>query len=140
MKSDNILKNTKIVTLENMNEIGSVSDAIEWAMIQYGDYPNKPRKPSKSDISNSIEARKYADDLEKWEIQMEVYHIELENYRKNKSLIDSTIIEFIKEKVGISIVPEQYRNNLWSKAWEDGHAGGFYEVYLRLNSLIEIFE
>ncbi len=66
------------------------------------------------------------------------YGIELERYKKNKSLIDSTIIEFIKEQAGISIVPEQYRENLWNKAWEDGHSGGFYEVYL--SSLIEIFE
>jgi len=37
-------------------------------------------------------------------------------------------------------VPEQYVQKIISKAWQDGHAYGYTEIVIHLDSLIEIFQ
>lgn len=131
------------VTLEKLQKISqnqSVSNAIEWATDNYGDYPKKPPKPMLKKDANSKEVLEYAELLKNWELDSVIYKEQLETYKHNQNKIDSIIIEYIKEEAGISIVPQQYRDKLYAKAYEDGHSNGFYEIYNCLHSLIEIFE
>lgn len=131
------------VTLEKLQKISqnqSVSNAIEWATDNYGEYPKRPPKPMLKKDANSKEVLEYAEKLKNWETDANIYKLEVEAYYLNKNFIDSKIQEFIKEEAGISIVPQQYRDKLYSKAYEDGHSNGFYEIYIQLTSLIEIFE
>lgn len=131
------------VTLEKLQKISqnqSVSNAIEYATDNYGEYPKRPPKPMLKKDANSKEVLEYAELLKKWETDANIYKLEVEAYYLNKNFIDSKIQEFIKEEAGISIVPQQYRDKLYSKAYEDGHSNGFYEIYNCLHSLIEIFE
>jgi hypothetical protein len=32
------------------------------------------------------------------------------------------------------------QSKVWWKAWEDGHSYGYYEVYQKLDDLVELFE
>ncbi len=49
--------------------------------------------------------------------------------------------DWVKENSGLyTKVPEKYQSKVYYKAYEDGHANGYTEVYIQLLSLIEIFE
>ncbi len=131
------------VTLEKLQEISgmkSVSNAIEWATYKYGEYPKRPIKPMLKKDASSNEVFEYGEQLKNWELGLVIYKEQVETYNVNKNEIDSIIKEFIMDVAGISIVPQQYRNKVYSKAYDNGHSSGFYEIYLELNSLIEIFE
>lgn len=131
------------ITLEKLQEISqmeSVSNAIEYATDKYGEYPSRPIKPILHKDANSKEVLEYAEQLKNWELDSVIYKEQLEIYKHNQNEIDSIIKEFIIDVAGISIVPQQYRDKLYAKAYEDGHSNGFYEIYNCLQSLIEIFE
>ena len=132
-----------MVTTQRLIELAdkqSVSSAIEFAEKIYGKYPDRPSKPTLQKNANSAEAKNYAILLEQYESAMESYSQEMALYKKNSQEIQSVIVDFIKEYAGINIVPVQYRDKVYLKAYSDGHAYGFYEVFLKLNDLIEIFE
>jgi len=57
------------------------------------------------------------------------------------SVISNIIEEFIKDVSGFNkTVPDDKKSKVYSKAWEDGHSSGYYEVYLCLLSLVELFD
>lgn len=97
-----------------------------------------PKKPS-GIVRTGQEHREYANKLE-------VYEVEFAEYRNAQAecsifniKVDALINTFISEESGLNTIPEQYRNNVFSKAWSDGHSGGYYEVYRELCELVEIF-
>lgn len=128
------------VTLEKLQEFGSVSQAIEWAQKQYGTYPKPPIKPLLSVIHTSDDVGIYQKNLQHYEKAYEEYKKEKESWVTNQRVINKIIEQYIKDQSGIDSIPEQYRDKLYSKAYEDGHSNGYYEVYLKLISLIEIFD
>lgn len=131
------------LTLEKLQEISvmeSVSNAIEYATDNYGEYPKRPQKPILKNNANSNEVFEYGERLKIFESNSIEFKKEVEKYNTNRNEIDSIIKEFIIDEAGIKIVPQQYRDKLYNKAYEDGHSNGFYEIYNCLQSLIEIFE
>lgn len=128
------------VTLEKLQELSSVEHAISWAKKQYGDSPKLPTKPVLLGKHTSEDVGEYQKNLQLYEKAYDDYKIEKEIFHKNRSKIDAVIVEFIKEESGLNTIPEVYRDNVYSKAYEDGHSCGYYEVYLKLNSLLEIFD
>lgn len=130
----------ELVTLEKLRNTQSISQAIEWAKEQYGEYPVRPKKPSLKSNLNSTEAKQYATNLEKYENEITDFNERLAVWKADQTEINNVIERFIKDEVGFNIVPVKYQDKVWSKAWEMGHSSGYYEVYLKLNSLIEIFE
>jgi hypothetical protein len=128
------------VTLEKMKQQGHTSNAIEWAKEQYGEYPQRPPKPILSAKHTVDEAEKYVEDFKKFEVVKQKYETQMAEYRNRTNEINNVIVDFIKDEAGLDAVPKQYQDKLYSKAYEEGHSSGYYEVYLKLNSLIEIFE
>jgi len=133
-------KNKTVVTLEAMKHFGSVMEAIEWARKQQGEYPKRPFLAPLKKGANSKEALNYANALAVHEKEMKQCEIAYKEHSKTASAIDGVIVDFIKDAAGLNTIPEQYRDKVYSRAYEDGHSYGFYEVYLKLNSLLEIFD
>jgi DNA-binding ferritin-like protein (Dps family) len=134
-------KTQTVVTLEAMKDFNSVMEAIQWAESQYkNEYKSAPSKPILSNNATSEEARKYADLLEVYEKETIDHKETIRLYYEKMNKIQSVIVEYIKDYTGLNTIPKQYRDKVYSKAYEDGHSGGFYEVYLKLESLLEIFD
>lgn len=129
-----------VVTLEKLKEFDSVMEAIQWARQQGREYPKKPSKPFLKHGANSEEALNYANSLVVYEKEMVEYKKTNQEYTQEKNDIEGIVIDFIKDAAGLDTVPEQYRNKVYSKAYDYGHSDGLYEVYLKLESLIEIFD
>ena len=127
-----------MITIEQLRDFGSVFNAIDWAQSKYPNYEPYPEKPHNIGKS-SKEVREYADLLEKWEIEKEAWDLRKKECQKIFNDIDFVIESFIKEEAGLDSVPEQYRDKVWSKAWEMGHSDGYYSVYQKLESLVDIF-
>lgn len=98
--------------------------------------PNKPIQPK--DIS-STGYREYADKLKTYEVELEEYRNDQAKCSIFNIKVDVLIHDFVCEESGLNTIPEQYRNKVFSKAWSDGHSGGYYEVYQELCELVEIF-
>jgi hypothetical protein len=131
------------LTIEKLNEVASemdISRAIEFGKEFYGEYPDKPKKPVLNPDSNSNEVLKYAELLKNWEIDFENYSNSLKMYNETRSKVNQLLKEFIMDQVGIEVVPEKYREKLYSKAIEYSNSYDHYEIYTNLNNLIEIFE
>lgn len=121
-----------------VEHFGSVNDAIEYVRTLYPKYPETPVKP-RLQTSTPTEHRKYADELEKFNELMITYREEKVMYQKKVNEINSELEMYIKEIAGMNCIPEQYREKIWNKAWEDGHSSGYSEVYNELCELVDIF-
>lgn len=129
----------ELVTVEKMKGQGDVYKAIEWAQKQKGEYPERPKKPNLPSKHTSLDATQYVDELFLWEKQMIIHNGLTTAYMANENSINDVIIEYIKDMSGLADIPKQYQEKVYSKAYEDGHSGGFYAVYQELDSLIDIF-
>ena len=132
----------KMITIEDLDQFeGQVHTAIEWAKEQRGKYPQKPKKPLLKSTSPSIEEiNQYTSNNEKYLRELSEYEKVCEDYKKRDKIIDEVITEYIKRESSLNIVPKEYRDKVYSKAWEMGHSDGYYSVYCKLVDLIEIFE
>ena len=127
--------------IKKMKEIACTStiyDAIHWALEQGLELPKIPKKPI-IHINNSSDAKQYAIELEEYEKKYAEYEDNFYEYKKIKIAIENVIVEFIKEMSGLNDIPEQYRDKVYSKAYEYGHSSGLSEVYNTLLDLVEIF-
>lgn len=124
---------------ESHGNIYSVIDALaDYKKIEYKRKPSKPflksTKPTEAEIGTyTAELSMYNDDLEK-------YNENEKLYRKENSNRTAAIEDFIKEESGLNTIPEQYRNKVYSYAYDDAHSNGYYEVYLKLEKLVDIFK
>ncbi len=131
------------IAIEQLQEIAqtqSIENAISFAKDSYGEYPSRPKKPILKHNANSTEVLEYADLLKIWETDNENYKAAIEEYNKTKTQINQVLEDFIKDEACLNTIPEQYRENVYAKAWNDGHSNGYYEVYCQLVSLVEIFD
>ena len=104
--------------------------------------PTKPYKPQLKVISPSLEdINTYIEELERYTKEKDKYDRDWSTYTVKKNDIESKIEKLIKEESGLNtVVPEKYRDKVYSHAWEEGHSNGYYEVYLHLYKLVNIFE
>lgn len=117
----------------------SVTARLEEARKHLRQYDFKPKRPLLSREPGSDEARKYADLMDQWERDLEAWNKAVESLKKHNSMIESAMGEYVKREGGLDQVPEQYRAKVWAKSYEDGHSGGWSEVYCQLQGLVEIF-
>lgn len=101
-------------------------------------YPAKPKKVNmKSTSPTEDEILIYLQDKA-------TYDKELEDYTKEKSKYDNKyaarVLKFW-EDAKQELCSHDYNSKVWekccAKAWEDGHSGGFYEVYQELSEIVE---
>ena len=122
-----------------LTSFASVSEACEYIKGLHVQRPPKPPKPSLP-TGSSGEIRKYADEVEKWEKEIELYKISRKAAQEHDNLLNQMLEEYIKEEAGLNkYVPEKYRQKMWQCAWNHGHSCGYYEVYLELCNLVDIF-
>lgn len=128
------------MNVKTLQAFGNVDAAIEYAKTQYGAYPKenlrKPVLPVRHD--SELIAKYYAEYME-YEKALEMSNKKQKAYQYKVNEINEIIIDFIKEESGLNTIPEQYRANVYSKAYEKGHGFGFYEIYSELCSLVELF-
>lgn len=123
-----------------LQQFDDVSTAIDYAKMQYGAYPaNNLRKPVLPVKLNSEIIAKYYTDYLEYEELVKKQGKKQTDYNRRVNEINDVIIEFIKEESGLNTIPEQYRDKVYGKAYQDSHGSGFYETYLQLCSLVEIF-
>ena len=123
-----------------------VADACKWVREQLDtiapSYADRPEKPLiHLNKSSAAEVRKHAEDLEKYEKEKEEWDKKEKKYKDIENATSWELEEYMKKQSGLySSVPEKYRSKVYSHAWQEGHSNGYYEVYLHLQELVEIFE
>lgn len=131
----------EIVTIEKLKEeFNEISTAIQWAFDQVGDYPKRNPKPMLPTKHGAAEVLKYADQLKEWEDSKEIYDNKIKIRKERESNIISIVESFIKDESGLDKIPKQYQDKVYYRAYSDGHSNGYYEVYLKLVELVEIFD
>ena len=130
------------LTLEYLieNYSGDINRGIEFSENRYPEPPNRPSKPILSNKPTSDEVFAYAHKLKEYEDLIIIYDEQKNNRLEKIDEINDIVEEFIKDVAGIKNVPEKYREKVYSKAYSDGHSGGFYEVYQNLCELVDIFD
>ena len=104
-------------------------------------YPNKPFEPKLLNSHTSNEAHIYAEALKKYEKQMVEYNKQALLCKEIRIKLYSAFEMYIEEESGLnSIVPKQYRKKVSSKAYSYGHSSGYYDIYVQLKELVDIFK
>ena len=104
-------------------------------------YVTKPFVPKlKSNTPNSEEMKIYSDSLLEFEKALEQYKFKNDFYKIESSRLYALLEEKIKEDSGLNDIPKQYRDKVYSYAYELGHSSGYGEVYHYLCNLVNIFE
>lgn len=104
------------------------------------EYSDKPIKPKLKHPHTSSDVAVYANELIKYETELKAYEENLGKYQIERYRLNDLIEKFIREESGLNYIPVQYRDKVYSYAYSEGHSNGYYEVYNKLLSLVEIFK
>ena len=136
--------NKEQITLEKLltakDQGKSVIDVIELAESTILQYPQRPNKPILMAKHTSHEALIYSQELLEYEKSILTYDKLKAHYKESQFQVEDIIRKYIWNVSGLNAIEERFREKLWSKAWERGHSAGYYEVYIVLCDLLEIFE
>ena len=88
--------------------------------------PIKPTKPRLKKDHTPAAARSYADDLEQYEKEIEIYQDNLSYYRAQKNMCLKEFQDRLRDDYDLT---EAQMFVIWHKAWEHGHSAGLSEVY-----------
>lgn len=109
-------------------------ETIEAALSRYDCMPEKPKKPIQRGVEPA-DFRAHADALE-------AYEKEFDEYRKKKAEADE--IERRKHDVWLTKLREEYSGFndaafavIYSKAYEDGHSSGYYNIRQHMDDLAQ---
>lgn len=104
-------------------------------------YVSKPKEPSLKSLKPTEEDMTlFLSEKEKYKIDLEEYKIKNTFYGDESMRLYSLLKEKIKDDSGLNSIPEQYRDKVYSYAYEQGHGSGYGEVYHYLCNLVEIFD
>lgn len=100
----------------------------------------KPKEP----ILKSL--RPTSEEIGNYDILKRKHEYELSSYREKKDFylserhrLHSLLEDKVKEDSGLNQIPEQYRDKVYSYAYQKGHGSGMSEVKCYLEELVEIF-
>jgi Zn-dependent oligopeptidase len=128
-----------MITLKDLQEYGSVFNAIQFAQNTNIAYPARVTKPILKNSNDVEKLMAHVEALKQYEIDKMVFDTELDCYN-NVRIHNNTIVEeYIKDESGLNNIPEQYQEKVFNKAWSDGHSDGYYSVYQELCNLVDIF-
>lgn len=135
----------KTITYEEVKskyeELGSLDKMINYFRDQLPPYPSMPSKPRLTKNPNAEEARKYANEVDNFEFVMAQYRKEKEAYSAISSPLECLFTDLTKDLSGLNTsVPEQYRDKVYSYAYQRGHSSGHSEILNCLYDLVAIFE
>lgn len=103
--------------------------------------PNIPEKPLRQNYSSHTE---YGKAMDEWENLLSVYREECETVddknRKNLKKIKESFKTDLVEDLGWGWMTEAQLNKVLDYAWEEGHSGGFGNVYSVASGLDDILE
>lgn len=122
-----------------LNRGGSISEVQKYAL-SFNPHtpPEYLRRPILSGNSPS-DYRAHATALEAYEVEKEIRKQQQKTFSCVQSEIDSVFEQYIREKSGLNTIPEQYRDKVYSYAYQQGHSSGYCEVYNYLLELVYIF-
>ena len=104
-------------------------------------YVSKPKEPSLKSLKPTEEDMTlFLSEKEKYKIDLEEYKIKNTFYGDESMKLYSLLEEKIKDDSGLNSIPEQYRDKVYSYAYQQGHGSGYGEVYNYLLGLVEIFD
>lgn len=119
----------------------TVLEAVNYVRDNTPSMPVRPKKPLPPVNGTAREHLEYSKTLVYYELELETWRLKIEFHKKAVDELNEQLVEHIKDQSGLYItVPKQYQDKLWWKAWQYSHSDGYYEVYLKLCDLIEIFE
>jgi hypothetical protein len=98
-------------------------------------YPNKPTKPRMGSTPTAAEARRYADELEAYEIKLKEYRDIYDDYTRR---LNGRLFELKNRLRDEYAITDEQMHLLWSRAWEDGHDEGLHLVADLFDELYEI--
>jgi hypothetical protein len=96
-------------------------------------YPERPRKPSLASKHTAREARAHARELGRYEVSMQVFRANLDEYRQQERTLEARFKEDALKEVGLTDHPNA--DKIYSYAWEKGNASGFKDVFYILEDL-----
>jgi hypothetical protein len=120
----------------------SLDDAITWMEENLPSYPEKPNRPKEpNSYATPQEYRDYASALELYANEKEEYDRLNREYRERRMDLETIVQKFIWKTTGLdTVVPEQYRDKVWSLAYDLGHSYGYSEIQNHLIDLVDIFK
>jgi hypothetical protein len=99
-------------------------------------YPERPRKPSFSHMSNAGEMRAYADSLEQYDGQLKLWRADVAAWNARSAALEA---EFQHDlEVEYHMVGHHKAELLYGKAWQMGHSSGLHEVANCYANLVEL--
>jgi hypothetical protein len=101
-------------------------------------YPERPTKP-KLEAHTSQGAAEYSK-------RLKVYEKEYKAFEKLKNEWDGidgeseqTMKAYVQDVSGFNDLPQKSKHKVWQKAYDDGHSGGWSQIYSELCELIDLF-
>jgi len=119
----------------------SAYEAIDYVKDLEPDYIPRPIKPILKSNPTSIEVKKYAEELEKYEAEVVNHKIATDRKSETVRELHAVLEDYLKDDAGLyNIVPKDKQDKVWNCAWQKGHSSGYSEVYNYLVELVELFE
>jgi hypothetical protein len=127
---------------EIVNSFPDLDYAIAWMEDNLPSYPEKPNRPKEpNSYATPQEYRDYASALELYANEKEEYDRLNREYRERRMDLETIVQKFIWKNTGLdTVVPEQYRDKVWSLAYDLGHSYGYSEIQNHLIDLVDIFK
>lgn len=101
------------------------------------DIPVRPKKPKKPSIDGcSSDFKQYAVELEKWELQNDIYTSTTSTYRDVKKNRLEQFWADLREYEANSSINDEMWDMIRFKAWEDQRTSDLYEVHGRVVEVI----
>lgn len=103
-------------------------------------YVHRPKEPRlKSVTPTEEELSSFLAEKEEYQKLLREYETNNDFYKSESKRLYDILDDIIREDSGLNDIPEQYRDKVYSYAWERGHSSGYSEVYNCLCDLVEIF-
>lgn len=101
-------------------------------------YPERPSKPVLPAHPTSADYRKHADALEKYAEALWANKRAAGAYYDEQARVDAYAKEAMLVEAGLDKHPK--RDKIYNYAWQQGHSGGYSEVWNVLNDIADLFK
>lgn len=132
----------QLPTLTELIEMGFVSTALDHLDTFEVEYVSKPLPPHLPSNPTANQAKVFSEEMEKFENHTWPEYVAAKIIRdKLSGNINFLKEELIKQESGLNALPisDKQKSKVYSKAWDAGHSSGYYEVYIELIELVELF-